>query len=404
MVALLAMGILVLVCGALLAAVITLIAIPATRKAGWILFAFLVGVPLLLLPLAGLWIFLERSGPAPERRLLARDDLNVIRQMNQQASWQGPKTARDAVVQTTPAAPRIIPPTPPQSQPWDEDTLINGFYISIDPPSNSSPAQHPTETPATAPAEKQPIDKALTAESARLIDSLSKVLAKTILENPKTWQDFVAKAARQPDAPPAKDAPLAEAPLGNKPASAAPASPPIAPSDPAKPDWVDQPLHQEGSDVWVSVAVEPFETLVESEAALPEAVQNKAIVPYLEYFMPEGIGKVRLSPHVLKNLVVKRWVEKRSIVQGEVQILHALVQIDRSAKNEINEAYRQSLVTRRLWPLGMYFSAGFLLLAAVWGYLKIDLATGGARRGILRTAVSIVILSIAAAVAIAIRA
>jgi hypothetical protein len=400
MVALIAMGILVLVCGALLAAVITLIAIPATRKAGWILFALLVGVPLLLLPLAG-WIFLERSGPAPERVLLPRDDPRVMRQVKQQASWLGPETARDAVVQTAPATPPIIPSTPPQSQPWDEDTLINGFYISIDPPSNSSPAQHPTETPATAPVEKQPLDKALTAESARLIDALSKVLAKTILENPKTWQDLAAKA-RQMDKPVEKEGAVAETTAEKQPAAETP--PPRLP----KPDWVGRQAWFKADDTHYErdVEVDPFPTLVECENRLPAALQ-KAVDEYVELAYIYDKSQI-----VVPVKEMERYEEWRHTSQGDMLTLHVLARIDR---NEVAKAYQQAQVfqaeldkkfvaEKRLERFGEYFAAGFLLLAAVWGYLKIDLATGGARRGILRAAVSVVILSIAAAVAIALRA
>jgi hypothetical protein len=82
---------------------------------------------------------------------------------------------------------------------------------------------------------------------------------------------------------------------------------------------------------------------------------------------------------------------------GDMQIVHANVRIDAAAQEIIKNACRRSVVDVRLQAFGLYFTAGLLLLAAVWGYLKTDLATGGSRRGILRIAAGIVILSIVAA-------
>ncbi|MCC6124297.1 MAG: hypothetical protein IT426_05005 [Pirellulales bacterium] len=365
---------LVLFLGFLLAAVIALLAVPSTRKVGWTLLAIVVGVPLILLPLAAafFWVRTDRVVMSP-RRLLPRDDATVIRQMNESGRRRQLPDSSDEFQRGA------VDPTNQQAPPEAYDSAVR-------------------ENPPAAAEENQPLDKALTAESARLIDALSRVLAKTILEDPQAWRNLAAKAEQETAPSAEKVSPPAEAPADSRPATTV-----IAPALPEKPAWVDRPLHREGSDYYADAVGDPFATPVECEAALAECVQRKAVDPYVEILVPNAIGGIRLPTHVLENLVVDRWVERRNTSQGEMQILHARVLIDRKAQDLIEAAQRQALVGRRLVPFGFSFGTGFLLLSAVWGYLKIDLATGGKRRGILRTALLAVILSIAAAAAIAVR-
>jgi hypothetical protein len=369
----------------LIAVVIALLAVPSTRKAGWVLLAVLVGVPLILVPLAAalFWVRTSRVETASvemsPRRLLPRDDATVTRQMNERGMRPQPVVSNDEYRRV------VVDPTNKHVLPEAYDSAV---YEN--PPT--------AETPAAAAEEKQPLDKALTAESARLIDALSRVLAKTILEDPQAWRNLAAKAEHETAPPAEKVSPPAEAPAASRPATTV-----IAPELPEKPAWVDRPLHREGSDYYVDAVGDPYATPVECEAALADCVQRKAIDPYVEILMPEALGRVRLPPEVLQSLVVDRWVERRNTSQGEMQILHARVAIDRNAQDMIKAAQRQALVGRRLVPFGVSFGTGFFLLAAVWGYLKIDLATGGKRRGILRTALLAVILSIAAAAAFTVR-
>jgi hypothetical protein len=355
----------ILFIGFILAVVITLIAIPATRK--------LAGVLLVLF----LCVLVVLVGGLVTYRFTAQRPSSII---NSHSVQEWSNSTEIPASQIIPPAQSI--PLPPSYQP--------------NPPVPNPLRSSPKTIPAApdSPEKNQPLNKSLTSES-RLIDVFSKILAKTILEESKAWQELAAKTRQQATPTVEKVAALAEAPVQNKPA-------PAAPPEPVKPDWVDRPLHKDGNNVYASVAVEPFTSLAECEAALPEAVQNQAIDPYLKLFLPEAFGKVRLSAHVLQNLVVDRWVEKRIITQGEVKILHARVQLERGTQDLIKDTYRQSIARRRLLPVGVYFSAGFLLLASAWGYLKIDLATGGKRRGTLRTAATLVILSIVAAAAIAV--
>ncbi len=369
---LLVLAIPVVLFGVLLAAAITLIAIPATRKAGWILLALFVGAPLVLIPVAG-FIWFDRGVFVP----LHQDGIMQSQTVHNELT----RKAEAAGIPISPGSSRVI---------------------------EHSPATGPTsplEAPATPPAEKQPLDKALTAESARLIDVLSKVLAKTIVEDPKAWQDLAAKAAKRMEQPAEKKPPNAEAPLENptKPTLDASSAPPI-------PAWVGQSWHGVGDGAVYErdVELDPYPSRLDAEMKLPEAVQ-KAIDEFVEIAFADPQVKVKLPPEELRRLVKDYYEEWRTISLGNMLTLHARTKID---KNTIEQAYRQAraefaaieqraAADRHVWRFGLNFTGGILFLAACWGYLKIDLATGGNHRRILRTAVLIVILSIAAAVAIA---
>lgn len=66
--------------------------------------------------------------------------------------------------------------------------------------------------------------------------------------------------------------------------------------------------------------------------------------------------------------------------------LHALLEFDREVNARLDEAWRRAVVRGKLWALGTAGSVLLLVLSACWGYLKTDLATGGAYRWRLRVA------------------
>jgi hypothetical protein len=362
----------------LLASVISLLVVPKKRKAGWVLLAFLVGMPLILIPVAGFFLV---SGDRVIHNELMRQRPPL------------PRTAtRLPIIESDPQSIPTKPPALPPVQPAAE--------IPANAPAN----------PTAPTQEKQPLDKALTAESARLIDAFSKVLAKTILEDPKTWQDFAAKAGEQTAPPAEKTEPSAEKQTEKKSAEQPPpAAAPIEPATP-KPAWVGQGWHDldnKGRIFERDALVDTVLTPLESEKNLPETVQ-KAIDEFVEIYFLDSNVRVKLPPDTLRSFVKDRYEEWRVTTQGKTLSLHARVKIDkddiekayRKAQAAYAEAERRDITERRLWSFGTCFSGGFLFLAAVWGYLKTDLATGGNRRGVLRTAVLVVILSIAAAVAV----
>jgi hypothetical protein len=342
----------------MLIASIVMIFIPSLRKAGLVLLGIFLVLPVILF-FGFFWIRLGKP---------------------RTVTYNPPPQAIDAIpVRDQPS--HLIPP----------QMLYDEFVQQ--PQAVAEKAPLPPKNAAEAsenPEEDQTIDKKLTAETVRYIDGLSKVLAKAILENPKTLQDLASKLAEQNNTA-EKDNPPVEKASKNKPAEAI--------TLPPKPDWINQPFRKVNNDYIVDVIGDPFLTARDCESELPKFVMKQAVVPYLERTMPDAVGKLAVPAATLKNFVVDRWVETRNMQVGEMQIMHANVRLDAAAQDAIQDAYRRTVSLARVQSFGFYFAGGFLLLASVWGYLKADLAFGGSRRGSLRIAAGFVILSIVAALA-----
>ena len=100
----------------------------------------------------------------------------------------------------------------------------------------------------------------------------------------------------------------------------------------------------------------------------------------------------------LRQEVVKgQWEEIRPSSVGPMTRLYVLLQFDRKMKDRIVEEGRRSVVAGRLWLAGGGLAAMLWLLAVMYGYLRIDLKTGGAYRGRLRFAAALAILGPVAA-------
>jgi hypothetical protein len=425
----------------LLGLVIAIIANSATRKAGWILLAFFLGVPLVLVPLAGFYWF-QASKSQAERRLIPRDDVTVIHQKinaqgTQSLKWDHDTDAKEKVSNTywnADGTPYVEEPAASAIDPFSETSTENRPSNSTRKESaaktlsNSLRAQREAnaagmknvrkqntnrpatlaEAPSASPEEKQPFDKALSEKSAAWIDALSKVLAKTILEDRRAWEDLAAKATKQMEQTAEKAEPPAEAKVETR---AVEKTVSVAPEPPAppKPSWVGQTWHGlSGSDVFFERDVEiyAYPTRLEAEAKLPEAVQ-KAIDEYVELYYGDTHTKVKIPPEELRQFVRDKYEEWRETSLGKMLTLHVNLRIDKrgfedrykTSTAQYVELDRQKFAERRLWTFGAYSSAAFLLLTVAWGYLKADLASGGRRRGILRAVATLVILAIVAAVA-----
>ena len=179
------------------------------------------------------------------------------------------------------------------------------------------------------------------------------------------------------------------------------------------PAWVGKSWHSTGDGVVYErdVEVDPYPSRLEAETKLPDAVQ-KAIDEFVEIAFADSQVKVKLPQDQLRELVKDEFEEWRTISSGNILTLHAHIRVNktdlepayRRAWTELAEVQRKQIAEWRLWHFGPYFLGGFLFLTTVWGYLKVDSATGGRRRGTLRVAAAVAILSIAAAAALAVMA
>jgi hypothetical protein len=362
--------------GLLLAAIVALIAIRATRTAGWVLLSLFVGMPAVAILMLGLY---RKVGPV-------KAPANVRSAASAEALQKFGEQLSQAEI-------HVLSDSPPPS---------------VAPKTAEAP---PVDSAATPADEKQPLDKAITAESARLIDALSKVLAKTIIEDPKAWREIADNAGKKLEQPAEKAEPSATAPAAKPEPKPTEDVTPEAP----KPEWVGKSWHQRGNSAVFERDVEiyPYSSRMEADAKLPEAVQ-KAVDEFVEIAFPDSEVKLRLPPERLRKMVQDTYEQWRTIRSGDFLFLtlHAQVVVNKAelepdyrvAQKNFAESQRTRAAERRLWHSGPYFFGGFLFLATVWGYLKVDLATGGKRRGVLRVATFIAILSIAAAAALAVMA
>jgi hypothetical protein len=77
---------------------------------------------------------------------------------------------------------------------------------------------------------------------------------------------------------------------------------------------------------------------------------------------------------------------------GEMQQLHALVELGDNARAQIREAWRQTLVPRRVRWAACGFGAVLATVGVLLAALRFDLASGGKHRGRLRWATALTIL------------
>jgi hypothetical protein len=201
------------------------------------------------------------------------------------------------------------------------------------------------------------------------------------------------KAAATPQ-PPKTDA---------KPAVKPPATPPAAPAK-GTPAWVNSPPRVVGDAYQMAIVVGPWKTRHECDIDLPKELQ-KALDHYAEMCLGEPTGaRIPLSYDFLRQQVVKeQWQEEIELpVAGQMTQLHVLLRFDHTIKDRLLEERQRGIITARLWMGGAGLAAVLWLLAVVYGYLRVDLATGGAYRGRLRFAAALAILGPVAAAMLAV--
>ncbi len=169
--------------------------------------------------------------------------------------------------------------------------------------------------------------------------------------------------------------------------------------DDGRPPWVDRKPYKEGSVYYWPIATDPCPDSTDAEeVALPKAL-HVAVADYVKDRLQLGsgaAGRVRLAPDYLRNNMVGDdvWIEPLSLSVGEFVRVHALVKFDRQANQIIQEQWHQHQLNGRLWLAAGLLCVAICVLALVYCYLKIDLITGGSRRGLLRIAAILVILGL----------
>ena len=162
------------------------------------------------------------------------------------------------------------------------------------------------------------------------------------------------------------------------------------------PAWVDQPSETVNGVYRTVVKVGPFSTDLECKNALPSAL-DMAVNDYVGLLVnnPEArTAGVSLPRERLEELVVAEKYQQRiqSSVGPMVQ-LHALVEFDTKVQEMLRDEWKNVQIRERLLVAGLAFGSVLLLIAAAYGFLRLDLATEGKARGrILLAVITIAVL------------
>jgi hypothetical protein len=218
-------------------------------------------------------------------------------------------------------------------------------------------------------------------------------MRSTFAKGPRTEASTRSELVSRPAASPA----MATARSSKLEPAAAP-TPPGAATTPAKrPPWIDNPPQSSADAYEMAVKAGPWKTPVECEQSLDEEIEW-AVDSYVAWRIGDEAREQVVLPvdYARKHLVKDQWLEKINTSLGEMYNLHALLSFDRQVEGKLRDMWTGIVTAARLVLAAAVLGGGLLLLSVIYGYLKIDLATGGAYRGRLRLAV-VAILALAAA-------
>jgi hypothetical protein len=172
-------------------------------------------------------------------------------------------------------------------------------------------------------------------------------------------------------------------------------------TDEGRPEWVDAEPHRDGHAFLVPIKVGPFSSLSECEQGLPRAMQEAVDEYATKLLGAEARRSVRLPLDFLQEHVVQGQWEERTFspaLERDMYNLHVLMSFDREANARLLETARQAVVAERLTETAGMLAIVLLLLSIIYGYLKVDLATGGAYRWRLRLVAGAMLLVLATGV------
>jgi hypothetical protein len=300
---------------------------------------------------------------------------------------------------------RPIDSLPPRAGEIPVAAELAGKQVAAEPP---RPAEEPVSAPEQPEAKETPPEEPAepTAPEAPSPPSEPSVDAPAASETepakPTAETEPAASPAPepQPTAAPASETkpsdPLpAEAVAAEKPADA----PPADPSAP-RPDWIETQGKLVGSVYRVAVKSGLYAEVPQCQRALDHEI--KAVTDrYIDDYLAEGaavlvdVPRDFLREH-LKRSEYHEIVESKALGGHPMHQLHALVEFDDDARATFEKRWRAAIVSERLWYVGLGGAVILALLSTFWGYLRLDLQTGGAHKGRLQLAATLVALIVAA--------
>ncbi|MGE0607307.1 MAG: hypothetical protein AB7O62_09455 [Pirellulales bacterium] len=165
----------------------------------------------------------------------------------------------------------------------------------------------------------------------------------------------------------------------------------IAPATAPRPAWVGQPASLQNGVYRLAVTVGPFHaTDPKAQRELSEKI-SRTFAQYVEADRgPAAAGHMLFSPGEIRHRFVKdSWYEPYQSPTPSLQAmvyLHALLAIDDAARREIDSRFTDIMVAQRLKQAGGAAAALLLVLASLFGYLKLDTLTRGYYSGRLKVA------------------
>jgi hypothetical protein len=290
--------------------------------------------------------------------------------------------------------------------------------VSVELATSETKVEAKTETkvePAPAPvAEPTPPAPAATAPS---VPAAVDVPAPSVETPPATAATTTSPAASTPPAAPtppvAPTSPAAQPPtptatvhalpvaVASKPAESKPGDsidrPTPRPSA-GRPQWVDSPAKLSNSVYTISISSGLFVSVPECQREI-NAQMKLALDHYIDEYRGDQASKLVSLPLAYLNERVKK-AEYSELVNsdsvGPMHQIHALLEIDDRTRADIDRLWHNAVVTDRLWYTGAGAALVLALLGTFYGYLRLDLRTGGAQKGRLQLAATLVALIVAA--------
>lgn len=219
---------------------------------------------------------------------------------------------------------------------------------------------------------------------------------ESILRLPKRTGEIPVQAELAKNEPnPAQPATTPE------PAPRAASSAAIAPTEthPQRLAWVDAPGKLGNTVYSVSIKSGLFASLPECQRALDLEMKRESDHYINEYLGDEGASDLVNIPldYLKKNVKKAEYGELiKSESVGPMHQIHALLEFDENARADFHHRRHDAMVTDRLWYAGSGAALVLALLGTVYGYLKLDLRSGGAHQGRLQLAATLVALIVAA--------
>jgi hypothetical protein len=165
-----------------------------------------------------------------------------------------------------------------------------------------------------------------------------------------------------------------------------------------RPAWVESHARLVNSVYSLPVASGPFATVPECQRELDRRIKFESD-RYIDDYMGDHASQVVKIPLEYLKQHVKKAEYNELIVSesvGPMQQIHALLEFDDAARADFHRLRHDAIVTGRLWYAGSGAALVLALLATFYGYLKLDLRSGGTHKGRLQLAATLVALIVAA--------